>query len=50
MEKIRKEPESQNKFEVEWRTRTCFGDFAEIIMGKIEELPDDADKRQKKFY
>jgi hypothetical protein len=50
MEKIRKEPESQNKFEEEWKTRTCFGEFTEMIIGKIEELPEDADKKTKKFY
>jgi hypothetical protein len=50
MERIRKEPESQDKIEAEWIAKTRLGKFAEMIIIKIEELSDDADKRQKFFY
>jgi predicted NAD-dependent protein-ADP-ribosyltransferase YbiA (DUF1768 family) len=49
---MKKLPVEQNKdnFEVIWRTWKKVGDFTEWIIEKIEENPENADKRQRNVY
>jgi dsDNA-specific endonuclease/ATPase MutS2 len=53
MKKMMKFPTEQDKeykMEVIWETWKRLGDFTEWIIEKIEELPEESDKRQRNFY